>query len=248
MSENHIDPYITFFNNMENYTNIIDNNINFNLTIITNNLINIYNEDNEEYNDMPPLVPVEDIRNNNINNLISATNNIRRIRVVPFRSTFNNELDNEADNEVDNEEANEVDNEVDNTEDDEEYNDMPPLLQVEDIRDNNINNINYSISIGNIHHIHIPTRLIFDDEDNIPSTPVINLPPLVPVNKLDVQNQLVNSNECCSICWDEFEMNDDFSETESNICKLECNHYYHISCLNNWLHSHRTCPLCRANI
>ncbi|GAV92069.1 zf-RING_2 domain-containing protein [Cephalotus follicularis] len=46
----------------------------------------------------------------------------------------------------------------------------------------------------------------------------------------------------CSVCLSEFE------EDESLRLLPECNHAFHLPCIDTWLKSHPSCPLCRANI
>jgi len=50
------------------------------------------------------------------------------------------------------------------------------------------------------------------------------------------------SNDMCSICQVPY--------TPSNICRLinNCNHYFHIECIDIWLNDHLTCPCCRYNL
>ncbi|GLT95602.1 hypothetical protein SLE2022_132750 [Rubroshorea leprosula] len=46
----------------------------------------------------------------------------------------------------------------------------------------------------------------------------------------------------CSVCLSEFE------EDESLKLLPKCNHAFHVPCIDTWLKSHSSCPLCRANI
>ncbi|KAF7825947.1 RING-H2 finger protein ATL52-like [Senna tora] len=46
----------------------------------------------------------------------------------------------------------------------------------------------------------------------------------------------------CSVCLSEFE------ESESLRLMPKCNHAFHIPCIDTWLKSHSSCPLCRSNI
>ena len=45
---------------------------------------------------------------------------------------------------------------------------------------------------------------------------------------------------CCSICLENID-----KVNESN--KL-CGHIFHTECINSWLNTHNTCPLCRTKI
>lgn len=58
---------------------------------------------------------------------------------------------------------------------------------------------------------------------------------------------LVRACESCSICLEHFEHFEQ-TQTTCDVCKLQCTHHYHINCLNNWLRSNNTCPLCRTVI
>lgn len=46
----------------------------------------------------------------------------------------------------------------------------------------------------------------------------------------------------CSVCLSEFQ------ENESLRLLPKCNHAFHIPCIDTWLKSHASCPLCRAHI
>lgn len=46
----------------------------------------------------------------------------------------------------------------------------------------------------------------------------------------------------CAVCLAEFEQGDDLRVLP------KCNHAFHIPCIDTWLSSHTTCPLCRAPI
>jgi hypothetical protein len=46
----------------------------------------------------------------------------------------------------------------------------------------------------------------------------------------------------CAVCLEEFEP----GETGRTLPK--CGHHFHLDCVDMWLHSHSTCPLCRARV
>ncbi|GMY23663.1 RING-H2 finger protein ATL52-like [Fagus crenata] len=46
----------------------------------------------------------------------------------------------------------------------------------------------------------------------------------------------------CSVCLSEFQ------ENESLRLLPKCNHAFHVPCIDTWLKSHSSCPLCRSNI
>lgn len=69
------------------------------------------------------------------------------------------------------------------------------------------------------------------DESFIKSIPVINYKQGDKVGGLD-----------CSVCLGEFQ------ENESLRILPKCIHFFHIPCIDMWLKSHSTCPLCRATL
>ncbi|GLJ38378.1 hypothetical protein SUGI_0781490 [Cryptomeria japonica] len=44
----------------------------------------------------------------------------------------------------------------------------------------------------------------------------------------------------CAVCLSQFE------ESEKLRVLPNCNHNFHVECINMWLHSHNSCPLCRT--
>nr|AFK44686.1 unknown [Lotus japonicus] len=55
-------------------------------------------------------------------------------------------------------------------------------------------------------------------------------------------NGLVVEGSDCSVCLSEFQ------ENESLRLLPKCNHAFHLPCIDPWLKSHSSCPLCRSNI
>ena len=51
----------------------------------------------------------------------------------------------------------------------------------------------------------------------------------------------MDDKDRCSICLE------DFDETKEEY-KLSCNHNYHKECIQMWLRTRTTCPLCRAHV
>lgn len=56
---------------------------------------------------------------------------------------------------------------------------------------------------------------------------------------LNDYNKLERVEKCdkeCSIC---------LTKTKKSYCKTQCDHYYHIKCIKEWLKENSTCPMCR---
>ena len=55
-----------------------------------------------------------------------------------------------------------------------------------------------------------------------------------------------NENNCgggdCSICLETFDGKQDIVKT------FECNHHFHLNCLNQWVKKSPTCPNCRKDL
>ena len=58
--------------------------------------------------------------------------------------------------------------------------------------------------------------------------------------EIKYNNEIHNDREC-TICLEEYEENND-------LYQLQCGHYYHKECIDDWLLKHQTCPLCRLNL
>ncbi|CAL0302858.1 unnamed protein product [Lupinus luteus] len=56
------------------------------------------------------------------------------------------------------------------------------------------------------------------------------------------KNSVLVDGSDCSVCLSEF------VENESLRLLPKCNHAFHIPCIDPWLKSHSSCPLCRSNI
>ncbi|XP_022719917.1 RING-H2 finger protein ATL52-like [Durio zibethinus] len=63
----------------------------------------------------------------------------------------------------------------------------------------------------------------------------------ITVCKYKKDDGLVEGTDC-SVCLSEF------LEDESLRLLPKCNHAFHVPCIDSWLKSHSSCPLCRANI
>jgi hypothetical protein len=130
------------------------------------------------------------------------------------------------------------------------YNRSNPNLQ----RNNIFQNINFTIDP--------PTVLenVVDQEENDSDYITFNIPISFYTNNLPVQEDVIvalteddfnklnifdydgeNDNECliCTECFIK----------EESVCKLECNHHFHTSCLKPWLcENSNKCPVCRIEV
>lgn len=70
---------------------------------------------------------------------------------------------------------------------------------------------------------------------------------LIPAHKhqkgsgLDAKGGDGDDEAMCSICLCEFE------EDEELRTLPECSHSFHVPCIDMWLYSHSTCPICRTD-
>ncbi|KAK8955862.1 E3 ubiquitin-protein ligase [Platanthera guangdongensis] len=56
-----------------------------------------------------------------------------------------------------------------------------------------------------------------------------------------VVDDTIAVDDDCSICIGQFE------QGEEILILPSCKHIFHATCVNEWLQSHNTCPLCRKN-
>ncbi|XP_011184093.1 E3 ubiquitin-protein ligase Iruka [Zeugodacus cucurbitae] len=72
-------------------------------------------------------------------------------------------------------------------------------------------------------------------------------PPPLPKEKIDeipkvhVTSDDVNRKTQCSVCWEDFRLNE-------IVRRLPCLHIYHENCIVPWLDLHGTCPICRKSL
>ena len=64
--------------------------------------------------------------------------------------------------------------------------------------------------------------------------------------KQELKNNGKDIDPTCSICQSSFE--EEILETgKDDIIKLNCGHYFHSSCINEWLKNYNhTCPICKS--
>lgn len=64
---------------------------------------------------------------------------------------------------------------------------------------------------------------------------------LGPYSKIKSNDELLKKKECCSICQDEYKIN-------QGKRVLVCNHTFHKKCIDKWLVCKSDCPICRTNV
>ena len=134
-----------------------------------------------------------------------------------------------------------------NTSNSSPYTDFFSRICPDDNMDDNMN-INNTIDIDeiktesdNIHNTedqNMNRNDLTNDENSVRNQ---HLNSLMLIDLCEIQ-QLVDKDECCSICLKNYETN----LSTSNVCKLGCSHHFHTNCLSQWMASHHTCPLCRT--
>jgi hypothetical protein len=77
------------------------------------------------------------------------------------------------------------------------------------------------------------------------TTPSVPMEQLHDVTRVVPYRSLVTDSattERCGICQDTF-------QEDSPVRQIRrCGHYYHLSCIEQWLANHQTCPLCMQNV
>ena len=76
------------------------------------------------------------------------------------------------------------------------------------------------------------------DKMTIDSLPVFTYA----VPKASIERARSMKEEECAVCLSEFQ------EGEKGRLLPRCNHSFHTECIDMWLHSHSTCPLCRTPV
>lgn len=49
-----------------------------------------------------------------------------------------------------------------------------------------------------------------------------------------------DEEKCCSICLEDI--------SQDSVKTFECDHYFHLDCLNQWVSKSATCPICRTKL
>jgi len=79
--------------------------------------------------------------------------------------------------------------------------------------------------------------------DKSTTTTVVNLIPTHKYHKgSKVDVILDDEGGMCAVCLGDFEEGDELRTMP------ECLHSFHVRCIDTWLHSHSSCPICRASV
>lgn len=71
-----------------------------------------------------------------------------------------------------------------------------------------------------------------------------NLQPISKENDSSVASGNHTAASCvCPICLGEFEQNEEVCKSKN----VECQHFFHLDCMMQWLMHHDECPLCRTD-
>lgn len=92
------------------------------------------------------------------------------------------------------------------------------------------------------HHVHQQSR--HQDSDYSLENSVVLLIPAHKHQKglrLDAKGGEGEDDAICSICLCEFVENEELRTLP------ECSHSFHVPCIDMWLYSHTTCPVCRTD-
>lgn len=97
-----------------------------------------------------------------------------------------------------------------------------------------------------IYFIRILYEYIYNEEERTSTPQIYNLKKSCSSCKVNDLTKYVDendedkNNECC-ICYNNY-LHDNIG------CKLKCKHVFHETCINQWVTTSKTCPICRYNI
>ena len=102
-------------------------------------------------------------------------------------------------------------------------------------RDNNLQSIfNTLLSEVNLNRETVNENTPLTFQDITSSTEIVTL-----------SSEIENNNEeeiMCSICRGNIQENEPLRKLKN------CNHFFHINCIDNWLVTNSTCPICRQPV
>ncbi|KAJ1560398.1 hypothetical protein HK096_008886, partial [Nowakowskiella sp. JEL0078] len=61
------------------------------------------------------------------------------------------------------------------------------------------------------------------------------------LSKVQINEEIIKQSADCSICQDSF-------SEGSSVIELPCHHIFHPVCIEHWLKTNGTCPMCRFSI
>ncbi|KAF6163582.1 hypothetical protein GIB67_022147 [Kingdonia uniflora] len=78
-------------------------------------------------------------------------------------------------------------------------------------------------------------------EEGTPSVRLESLLQFIPAYRYDKEKGLIGEDGICTVCLSEF--------VEGEVLRTlpECVHSFHVPCIDMWLNSHTSCPLCRTD-
>ncbi|CAF3555767.1 unnamed protein product [Rotaria socialis] len=65
--------------------------------------------------------------------------------------------------------------------------------------------------------------------------------PIITYDANSEDNDFTDKDPTCAICLESF-------KSKEKLRKIVCAHYFHVTCIDPWLLSHQSCPLCNRNI
>ncbi|KAL5569112.1 hypothetical protein UlMin_025687 [Ulmus minor] len=74
-----------------------------------------------------------------------------------------------------------------------------------------------------------------------PSSVEASVAELLPSHKYQKDMNLVGEDAVCAVCLSEFEEGEELRTLPG------CSHSFHVPCIDMWLYSHSSCPICRAD-
>jgi hypothetical protein len=80
-----------------------------------------------------------------------------------------------------------------------------------------------------------------NNNDNNNYNDITLLPDKSKINKKLIKYTDEMSDKECSICLEEF-------KKDEKLMKIECHHYFHRKCIDDWFNINITCPLCRLGL
>lgn len=85
------------------------------------------------------------------------------------------------------------------------------------------------------------TQRFVSEDVGTPSSIHTSTAHLIPAHKYQKDMGLVGEDATCAVCLSEFE------EGEELRVLPGCMHSFHVPCIDTWLYSHPSCPICRSD-